>query len=903
MPLSTTKSLAVPLVIAAILCCEARAQSGYRLDEGSRQIIAESEHMWDSWNIPAGTMTPSAEGLQPRCWKLDTNATLDILDFLQEDPPGYLSGLAPAEIVLLDAVEAGSNREGVLAVMDGDPATYWEPDRLPEGVDLPAQWWFTIDLGRVVVADRIVLTFVDEDLGDPFYVFEVLTADGTKPVSASSGQSLDFRPVLQVFEPNTTRREYDISLTQLPGHARERVARFVQVVVRGSRLDRGREIDADEYERLQAGSSDEAGAVDFMKMLSDGTELSVSEESHVRLSDDKRGPIRHYRRERPRLAELEVWVAGEDLANHLVERGGGISSNPRFKGSSDHMFDGDVITYMRVCYAIHVPGGVREPEIVADLGSTFWVKGVRWILRLLGGSNNFSLGDYRLEFSDGSLRADGSLLWVTEVEEAREAKFRAVYNPIPTTPVHPTRVESYRHSFDTPIKARFMRLVYEQAVGQLAINLFNATHPFSELRLFSEGYQPEVTIESPLMDPQGTRTLTSIEWDADTPAGTGLLLQTRTSQMKSESTRYYNRLGEEVDSTFYEKNLFEWKEDTAIPDGNLKGEIVTTVLLGNDASDWSGPYHDSGARITSPSPRKFVQIRATMLSDTPDTAATLNWIRLNYAEPLALSFLGEMTPTRVESLAVVRPFSLYIRPEFGAASPGFDGLLLTAPDGMNLGFGGLYAGAEPDLVEGGDLGPLQVQVQHTPTGGDSLLVTFPVISPDSDADLVRLDFTGELFSVGGRIEAFARFRESDDDIIWQQVDEGDAASGINNNSLVVVGLPEERQLFADLDLPGVFSPNGDGVNDVAELAFSVVLVGRSRAVSVDVFDLSGRLVRQLDEQREVGAGSYRIEWDGSGDDGRMVPPGIYALRLHVDADDRGANLDRRYLMRTIAVVY
>ena len=902
MPLATTKSLAVPLVIASILCSEARAQEGYRLDEDRRQIVAESQHMWDSWNIPAGTMTASDQGLQPRCWKLDTNATLDILDFLQEDPPGYLSGLAPAEIALLDAVEAGSNREGVLAVVDGDPATYWEPDRLPEGTDVPAQWWFTIDLGRVVVADRIVLEFVDEDLGDPFYVFEVLTADGTKPVSAAAGQSLDFESVLQVFEPNTIRREFEISLTDLPGHSRGIATRFVQVVVRGSRLDRGVEIDADEYARLQQESPEEVGAVDFMKVLSDGTELSLSEDSHGRLPDDKRGPIRRYRRERPRLAELEVWVAGEDLANHLVERGGGISSNPRFKGSSDHMFDGDVITYMRVCYAIHVPGGVREPEIVADLGSTFWVRGVRWILRLLGGSNNFSLGDYQLEFSDGSLRADGSLLWVTEVEEAQVAKFRAVYNPIPTTPVHPTRIESYRHSFDTPIKARFMRLVYEQAVGDLANFLFNATHPFSELRLFSEGYQPEVTIESPLMDPQGTRTLTSIEWDADTPAGTELFLQTRTSQMKSESTRFYNRLGEEVDSTFYAKNLFVWKEDTAIPDGNLKGDVVTTVLLGSDASEWSEPYFDTGARITSPSPRKFVQIRATLLSDTPDTAATLNWIRLNYTEPLALSFLGEMTPTRVESLAVVRPFSLYIRPEFGAASPGFDGLLLKAPDGMNLDFTGLYAGAEPDLVEGADLEALQVQAQYTPTGGDSLLVTFPVINPDSDASLIRLDFTGELFSVGGRIEAFARFR-GDDGIVWQQVDEGDAAPGVDNNSLVVVGLPGERQLFADLDLPGVFSPNGDGVNDVAELAFSVVLVGRSRAVSVDVFDLSGRLVRQLDEQREVGAGSYRMEWDGSGDDGRMVPPGIYALRLHVDADDRGANLDRRYLMRTIAVVY
>ena len=119
-----------------------------------------------------------------------------------------------------------------------------------------------------------------------------------------------------------------------------------------------------------------------------------------------------------------------------------------------------------------------------------------------------------------------------------------------------------------------------------------------------------------------------------------------------------------------------------IPDNLLKGDILTEEVMGSDSSAWSDPYLVPGDRITSPSPRKYVQVRATLLSDSPEAAATLKAIRLNYTDPLADRFLGELSPTQVvESLAVEKPFSLYIRPRFSSGNPGFDGILLTAPAG------------------------------------------------------------------------------------------------------------------------------------------------------------------------------------------------------------------------------
>ena len=873
-------------------------QTGYRLDRPARQIVADTPEHWDHWVFPVETVEVLAAGVQPRRWTMDSNAADGIVDFLREQPPDHLTDKPPEEITLLDAVGAGSNREGVLKVLDRDPATYWEPAPLPEGADIPSQWWFTLDLGRVVVLNRIALRFVDEEMGSPFLLFDVLTSDGQKPLAAVAGESLEFLPVLQLVKPNTTRRLFEIDFSDAPGDARENVARYLQVVVRGSRLDRGEEVEAGEYERLP---EEERGAVEYMKRRSDGGEVAVPEENYRSLPEDRRGPIRYYLRERPRLAELEVRAEGEDLARRLLDRGGSVALHPAVESRPNNMLDGDISTYLGLYYTIRPDLEVLAPNIVTDLGAFFWINSLQIIMNLRGSGHSFTFGDFQLDFSDGSRQVDGSLQWVTAKRIVQEPVAKARETVVLGLRLHQSQMEAERHSF-APVRARYFRLVYEKADDD-RVTLYQGIHPVSELRMFGEGYQPRVSLESPLIDPRGTRTLTAIEWDADTPPGTRVLLQTRTSSTKSEVTHYFDRLGKEVTAERYDK-LKEPNPKVKIPDNLLKGDIVIEEIMGSDASAWSEPYPVSGSRITSPSPRNFVQMRATLVSDSPEAAATLRSVRLKYAEPLAQRFLGEVTPARVESLAVERPFSLYVRPDFGRANPGFDGLLLTAPDGLSLeGFTRLLAGPEQELTAAGDPSSfvLADAVQLGPAG-DSLLVSFPLIEPDADLEVLRLDFTGRLYSIGGQVQAFARF-SGEGETVWQQVDGGNAVEGVDSNRLLVVGVQERRQLMTAFELPAAFTPNGDGVNDEAVFRFAVVLVGASRAVAVSVFDLSGRLVRTLRQREEVSAGTYEMRWDGADAGGVRVPPGVYALRFQVEADEAGAGLDGREVIRTVAVAY
>jgi len=53
-------------------------------------------------------------------------------------------------------------------------------------------------------------------------------------------------------------------------------------------------------------------------------------------------------------------------------------------------------------------------------------------------------------------------------------------------------------------------------------------------------------------------------------------------------------------------------------------------------------------------------------------------------------------------------------------------------------------------------------------------------------------------------------------------------------------------------------------------------------VSIDIYDIAGRLVRRLDSGPFAG-GLRSLKWDGRGSDGKVMPAGIYFVRLQSSA--------------------
>ena len=82
----------------------------------------------------------------------------------------------------------------------------------------------------------------------------------------------------------------------------------------------------------------------------------------------------------------------------------------------------------------------------------------------------------------------------------------------------------------------------------------------------------------------------------------------------------------------------------------------------------------------------------------------------------------------------------------------------------------------------------------------------------------------------------------------------------------------------------IFTPNGDGVNDVFRLFYVLLKLTRPVAVEVQIYNLQGRRMQNL-AIGPVASGPQSHIWDGRDAEGRLVLPGLYVWRLCVDTDN------------------
>ncbi len=111
----------------------------------------------------------------------------------------------------------------------------------------------------------------------------------------------------------------------------------------------------------------------------------------------------------------------------------------------------------------------------------------------------------------------------------------------------------------------------------------------------------------------------------------------------------------------------------------------------------------------------------------------------------------------------------------------------------------------------------------------------------------------------------------------------DAANWYSAATTAGYGTPTYRNsqshefLFLDKEFtfsPKVFSPDGDGYNDLLDLTYNLQLCDLSANISV--YDSHGRLVRSIGRGVLLGCSGI-MTWDGTNDDGRQCPRGSYII--------------------------
>ena len=308
----------------------------------------------------------------------------------------------------------------------------------------------------------------------------------------------------------------------------------------------------------------------------------------------------------------------------------------------------------------------------------------------------------------------------------------------------------------------------------------------------------------------------------------------------------------------------------------FKGDIRDDV---DNWSAWSPSTQIAGTGIVEvpiglPSPREFMQFRILFDGDA-ENAVRIDTFQVEFSPGLVSEAVGEVAlasdPFPASGLLEVAggidtTFTYDIRTEFAAGVAGYRGVRIEA--------------FPPPIFESLQMGDPLVAVEDfewaaTESGFDIL---FAPVAADNNQPL-RITFRLRLLVHNTPINAYLLGAGS---VPPHPIAPGNASElvGTNATNAFVTQAQPELQLALST---AIISPNGDGRNDAVAIDLVLSQFAADTAVAVEIFDLSGRRVRQLVSQPRA-AGFYSEIWDGRDEQGGLVAPGLYLCRVGVDAD-------------------
>ena len=289
-------------------------------------------------------------------------------------------------------------------------------------------------------------------------------------------------------------------------------------------------------------------------------------------------------------------------------------------------------------------------------------------------------------------------------------------------------------------------------------------------------------------------------------------------------------------------------------------------------SFWSSPYDfgKPGADVVSPSSRQFIQLSADFTSTTED-GGKIDYIEFKASVPPAVrGIVGEIFPPETQ-IGEVTQFTYFIKPTIRAGDQGFDSVEIATPSG--------FTSVDSLRIEGVD----QADFTWTPQpDGLGFEVQLPrKLGPTDSGAVLEVVFKASVLRAVGTFFDGRVFDSTKPHEVRQQIEPGNAADETESELLSVRTSVGRSLLFAPRVFPRTFTPNGDAINEVLNISYTLLRVTAPVPVSVAIYDLSGALIKQV-YAGDDPIGEYTRSWDGTDGSNRRVVPGIYLYRLAVD---------------------
>ncbi len=409
---------------------------------------------------------------------------------------------------------------------------------------------------------------------------------------------------------------------------------------------------------------------------------------------------------------------------------------------------------------------------------------------------------------------------------------------------------------------------------QLTLGEHNEDWEVQDIHIFAKGFVRRATFVTEILDLERPMAWGQVRWGGSTDERARVLIQSR-SGADEDPLRYWRDTGRGGDR----------QEVSAAEYDDLKlGERVGTSYDQDHWDFWStyASGDSLGTQIVSRSPRQFLQLRVDFLPQEND-GGEIRFLEFRASEPVASSLVGEVWPLVVR-VGQSTGFTYVLRPTLNEEDAGFDRLEIRSQS---------LLGAVTQVRIGDLVVPFELELAEA----HRLILRLPRLASKDSGALVEVDFNAQVLRYGSRFEG--RVSDSSRPLeVPQSINDGDATGEYEGNTVAVTtAQADEGELLRLRLLPKVLTPNGDGINEVVEVAYEVFEITGSARVRVEIWDLSGRRMRLIHEG-EDGIGTYSRLWDGRDQTGHLSPPGVYLVTVSLDAD-----ADHFVRSRILHVVY
>ena len=495
----------------------------------------------------------------------------------------------------------------------------------------------------------------------------------------------------------------------------------------------------------------------------------------------------------------------------------------------------------------------RRAELYIDLGGHFVVDEISFFPRLDSEHRRFYLQSFELGSNRTADEVGG------DFREVIDLPFSLLINAHPFQPNDQSVVLWPRPEEST--EAMEMRHVRIKTLGD---------HPWeiAEVEIRATGrVRTAEFVSRPLTVPGGAPVWGRLRYEGGDIDDLPIVVQTRTGP-DTEPVHYFLRLTKS--KSFRKVTKQGWENIVTLSDVE-RGEAEQGPILPNP--DWSAWETVSDGLILSPSPQEYIQFRVQM----GEPGIKLEQFVFEYTSwPLAQVIEAEVDPVQAvagEETEFVLSMRVQRLEDNTIPTSGFRHLqVLTAAE---------ITGVDRVLVKDREVFHT---VRQQPGRGFSIEFWERV---QADISFVQLFFRGRVFADGTsfRVQAIDE-RSTGDGVesIYQFAREGDVDPFTPGGSLSVRLSSRNSPLVGVLKpKTPVFTPNGDGINDFFELGYNLLKLTREAPVFFEIFDLSGRRVRQGYAGGDASGRFVRI-WDGRDRQGKRVLPGLYLYEVRVQAD-------------------